>query len=284
VDTPLTKNIVIELQAKVSPDQWAVLTHKTENFDARAAATRAYSLLLLAVGEEAQRLAEKSVALDPKYGFGWAVLSALHTLKVYYGLSQSPADSIKLAAECNEKALTLNPTLSCAIANRGQICLLQGKVEEAIPLFKTAMRLNPLYRAHYPKFYGMSCLMADRKEEALTAFEELLQRAQRGELPPPIVGHLGLCAVYAELGKEMEAKTHVQEILKITPTFSLEEAKKVHRWRDPKYSELWLSYLLKAGISVVSLWIKIPEITYVVCRRPQQECRLSSTHSWHTLA
>jgi len=277
----VTKNIAIELQVKMSPDQWAILTHKTDNFDAWAATTRAYSLLLRGAGEEAQELAEKAVVLDPKYGFGWAVLAALHTLKVYYGLSQSPADSIRLAAEYNEKALTLDPTLSCATANRGQIYLLQGKVEEAIalnkkaidmapsldanyiifgitldfagrfeeaiPLFKNAMRLNPFYPARYLKSYGMSCLMADRKEEALTAFKELLQRAQKGEFPP-LVSHLGLCAVYAELGKEKEAKSHELEILKINPNFSVKEAKKVHLWRDPKYSERWLNSLRKAGL------------------------------------
>jgi adenylate cyclase len=277
----ITKNIAIEFQVKVSPDQWASLTHKTDNFDAWAATTRAYSLLLRGAGEEAQRLAEKGVVLDPKYGFGWAVLAAINTLKVYTGSSESPADSIKLAVECNEKALTLDPTLSCATANRGQICLLQGKVEEAIALgkkaiamapsldanyyifgmtmdfagkfeeaialCKDAMRLNPFYPARYLKTYGMSCLMADRKEEALTAFKEVLQRAQRGELPL-LIPHLGLCAVYAELGKEKEARTHALEILKINPNFSVEEAKKVHRWRDPEYSERWLSSLRKAGL------------------------------------
>jgi adenylate cyclase len=277
----ITKNIAIELQVKVSPDQWAVLTHKTDNFDAWAAATRAYSLLLRGAREEAQSLAEKAVVLDPKYGFGWSVLAALHTLKVYYGLSQSPADSIKLAAEYNEKALTLDPTLSCATANRGQIYLLQGKVEEAIalgkkaiamapsldanyyifgmtvdfagrfeeaiPLIKTAMRLNPFYPARYLRTYGMSCLMADRKEEALAAFKELLERAQRGEIPP-LLAHLGLCAAYAELGKEEEARSHVLEILKISPNFSMEDAKKAYRWRDPEYSERWLSSLRKAGL------------------------------------
>jgi len=280
----ITKTIAIELQVKVSPDQWAVLTHKTDNFDAWAATTRAYSLLQRGGREkivEAQPLAEKAVALDPKYGFGWAILAAINTQKVYTGLSESPADSIRLAAECNEKALTLDPTLSCATANRGQICLLQGKVEEAIalgkkaiamassldtnylifgmtmdfagrfeeaiPLFKNAMRLNPFCPARYLKFYGMSCLMADRKEEALTAFQELLQRAQKGEFPP-LVSHLGLCAVYAELGKEKEARSHALEILKINPNFSVEEAKKVHRWRDPKDSERWLSSLRKAGL------------------------------------
>jgi adenylate cyclase len=280
----ITKTIAGELQVKVSPDQWASLAHKTDNFDAWAATTKAYSLLTRGFRENAveiKRLAEKGVLLDPKYGFGWAVLAAVHTLEVIYGLTQSPSDSIKLAAECNEKSLTLDPTLSCATANRGQIYLLQGKVEEAtafcrkaidmapsldmnyiifgitmdfagnfdeaIPLFKKAMRLNPFYPAGYLKYYGMSCFMADRKEAALTAFKDCFERAQRGEYPL-LSAHLMLCAVYAELGKEEEARSHIVEILKITPTFSIEEAKKLYRWKDPRYSERWLSSLRKAGL------------------------------------
>jgi hypothetical protein len=54
--------------------------------------------------------------------------------------------------------------------------------------------------------------------------------------------------VYAELGKEKEARTHALEILKINPNFSVEEGKEVHRWRDPEYSERWLSSLRKAGL------------------------------------
>jgi adenylate cyclase len=280
----ITKTIAGELQVKVSPDQWASLAHKTDNFDAWAATTKAYSLLTRGFRENAveiKRLAEKGVLLDPKYGFGWAVLAAVHTLEVIYGLTQSPSDSIKLAAECNEKSLTLDPTLSCATANRGQIYLLQGKVEEAtafcrkaidmapsldmnyiifgitmdfagnfdeaIPLFKKAMRLNPFYPAGYLKYYGMSCFMADRKEAALTAFKDCFERAQRGEYPL-LSAHLMLCAVYAELGKEEEARSHIVEILRITPTFSIEEARKLYRWKDPRYSERWLSSLRKAGL------------------------------------
>jgi tetratricopeptide (TPR) repeat protein len=260
------------------------LTHKTENFDAWAATTKAYSLLTRGFREnvvEIKRLAEKGILLDPEYGFGWGVLAAVHTLEVIYGLTKSPADSIKLATECNQKALTLDPTLSCVTANRGQIYLLQGKVkeatafcrkaidmapsldmnylifgitmdfagnfDEAIPLFKKAMRLNPFYPARYLGYYGMACLMAGRKEEALNAFKEYLERAQRGE-SPLLSAHLGLSAVYAELGKVEEARNHVAEILKINPTFSIEEAKRLYRWKDPQYSERWLSYLRKAGL------------------------------------
>jgi adenylate cyclase len=89
--------------------------------------------------------------------------------------------------------------------------------------------------------------MADHKEEALTSFTQLLERAQKGEIPP-LFAHLGLCAVYANLGKEGEARNHVMEILKTNPKFSIEDAKKAYRWKDPQYSEKWLSLLRKAGL------------------------------------
>ena len=279
----ITKTIAIELKIKVS-EQWFDLSRKTNNFDAWASTTRAYSLLTRGGGRnvvEARGLAEKAVTLDPKYGFGWAILAAIHTLEIRYGITESPAESLKLAAECNEKALTLDPTLSCATANRGQIYMLQGRIEEAVALgekaiamaprlatnhfimatimefagrfdeaiayYKNVMRLNPFYPASYLRRYGMSCLMAGRHEEALAVFKEFLGRAQKGEIPP-LFTHLGLCAVYAELGNKEEARTHASEILKIDPDFSLVAARKAYRWKDPSNTERWLSSLRKGGL------------------------------------
>ena len=278
----ITKTIAIELKVRVS-DKWFDLSRKTNNFDAWASTTRAYSLIVRGRENvvEARELAKKAVTLDPGYGFGWAVLAVVHTLEVLYGVSDSPAESIKLALEANEKALNLEPTLSCATANRGQIYLLQGNVEEAISLaekaiamapgletnylimgiimdfagrfeeaiafYKKAMRMNPFYTGGYIKRYGMSCLMANRHEEALTAFKELLARAQRGE-HPPLFPHLALCAVNAELGKKEKARSHISEILNIDPNFSLVAARKEYRWKDPSNTEQWLSSLRKAGL------------------------------------
>jgi hypothetical protein len=89
--------------------------------------------------------------------------------------------------------------------------------------------------------------MAGRHKEALTAFKEFLARAQRGE-HPPLLAHLGLSAVYAEFGKEEEARFHTSEILKIDPNFSLESARKEYSWKDPEHTERWLSSLRKTGL------------------------------------
>jgi adenylate cyclase len=279
----ITKTIAIELQVKVSR-KIANLTRKTKNFDAWAYATQAYFLVTRLGKEnlfEGQRLAEKAVELDPKYGFAWAVLAAAHTLEAMFGYSESPAESLKLAFEFNKKSLELDLTLSCATGNRGQIYLLQGKIDEAIAigkkaitmapnldtnyatlsgimryagkfeesiqLYKKAMRLNPFYPAIYLYGYSTSLLMAKHYKEALDAYNNLFDRAQKGEFPP-FFAHLGLCAVYAELGNVEEAKTHLSEITKIDPSFSLEKAKKMAHYRNPKHSEQWLGSLRKAGL------------------------------------
>jgi adenylate cyclase len=279
----ITKTIAIELQVKIS-DKWAGLTRKTNNFDAWAYVIKAYGLVIRLGKEnifEAHRLTEKAVELDPTYGFAWGTLAAVHTIEAAYGYSESPAQSLKLAAELNEKSLKLDPTLSCVTANRGQIYRFQGKIddaialgkkaiamgpslsinyallsstmryagrfEESIALMKKAMRLNPFYPVIYLNSYGTSLLMAKRYKEALDVYKELLNRAQKGDFAP-LFAHLGLCAVYAELGNDEEARVHVSEIMKINPRFSLESARKIARYRDPQHSERWLSSLRKAGL------------------------------------
>jgi len=280
----ITKTIAIELQVKVS-DKMAYLTSKTNNFDAWAYANQAYGLVIRLGKEnifEAHRLTEKAVELDPTYGFAWAVLAVAHSLEAVFGYSESPAESLKQAIECNEKSLKLDPTLACATANKGQLYLVQGKTDEAIALGKKAiamapnlginyallsstmlyagrfeesialrmkaLRLNPFYPAFYLLNYGNALVMAKRYEEALDVYKKLLDRAQQGEFPP-FLAHLGLCAAYAEIGNEEEAKIHVLKILKINSNFSLEKAKKMARYRDPQHSEQWLGSLRKAGLN-----------------------------------
>ncbi len=279
----ITKTIAIELQANVS-GKLAHLTRKANNFDAWAYANHAYGLVTRLGKEnlfEGHRLTEKAVELDSTYGFAWAVLAAAHTLEAAFGYSESPAESLKRAFEFNDKALELDPTLACATGNRGQIYLLQGKIDEAIvfgkkaiamapnldtnyallsgtmryagrfdesiPLMQKAMRLNPFYPAIYLTGYGSSLLMAKRYEEALVVYKELLNRAQKGEFPR-LFAHLGLSVAYAEIGNEESAKSHVSKILEGNPNFSLEGAAKLARYKDPRHTEQWFTSLRKAGL------------------------------------
>jgi len=279
----ITKTIAIELQIQIS-DKVAQLSKKTDNLEAWASTTEAYTLITR-LGKEninrARELTERAVRLDPEYGYAWSILAAAHFWDAAFGYSQSKAESFKKAVAFNSKALDLDDTLSCAMALQGLIYRSQGKLEEAIKagktsidmspsvdanyamtagilyyagkfeeaiaLFRDAMRLNPYYPAMYLRGIGISYLMAGHYQEALETYQLLLKRAQKGEFPL-IFAHLGLSVVSAKLGKKEEASTHISEILKIDPNYSLENAKSVYSFNNPRHSEQWLSALRKAGL------------------------------------
>jgi len=51
-----------------------------------------------------------------------------------------------------------------------------------------------------------------RYEEALSAYEQLLEHNKKGELTP-LWTHLGCIAAYLKLGREDEARTHFSEVI-----------------------------------------------------------------------
>ena len=91
--------------------------------------------------------------------------------------------------------------------------------------------------------------MTGRYEEALTVYNQLLDRSRKGEFP--ILGaHVYLADIYAELGKEDEARTHAAQVIKIKPGFSLKDVSKIntYRYKDSTHLERRLNALRKAGI------------------------------------
>ena len=91
--------------------------------------------------------------------------------------------------------------------------------------------------------------MLGRYEDALTVYKQLLGRSRKGEFPI-FRAHLFLADVYAEFGREEEARTHASEVLRLKPGFSLKDASSVstYRYKDPAHLERRLNALRKAGI------------------------------------
>ena len=146
-----------------------------------------------------------------------------------------------------EKAIAMGPSIDTNYRMLGIIMSYAEKFEEAIALYNKMMRLNPFYSLAHLRDYAMCCLMAKRYAVARDSFNELHQRAKKEEYFM-LAAHLGLCAVYANLGKAEQARSHVLEILEINPNYSVQEAKKAYRWRDPEYSERLISSLRNAGL------------------------------------
>jgi TolB-like protein/predicted Zn-dependent protease len=259
-------------------------SHRTDNFEAWASATTAYSVIKhlnredVAKGKE---LLEKAVKLDPKYAFAWGALGATHFGYVSLGWSESPTESFKLAVDNTDKALKIDETLSCATAIKARLYGMQrqfekaiatgkraialgpshdlsyghlsvimfdaGKFSESSSLMKKAMRLNPHYPAWYLYILAKSYFHEGRYEKAVDAGNRVLVRAQKGEFPPLFV-HLYLSAAYIELDRREMASAHVEEVLKINPKFSLENFAKFNRFKNNSDFESYLASLRKAGL------------------------------------
>jgi tetratricopeptide (TPR) repeat protein len=96
---------------------------------------------------------------------------------------------------------------------------------------------------------GAAYRMTGRYEEALTVYKQLLDRSLKGEFPA-LGSHLYLAEVYAELGREEEARTHAAEVLRLKPKFSLKWVSKfvTYEYKDPAHLERRVNALRKAGL------------------------------------
>jgi TolB-like protein/Tfp pilus assembly protein PilF len=228
-------------------------------------------------------LLERAVELDPGYVWAWVRLAWTHVVAAKPGWSQSPSESIKKAVEISQKVLVLDESDSDVCALLGLVYLIQnryeqaitegekslelgptnaqahvllavsmnavGRFDDAIELVKKAMRLHPYYPAYYLQWVGGAYRMTGRYEDALTVYKQLLDRSRKGEFPS-LSAHLFLADVYAELGREEEARTHAAEVLRMRPGFSLELVSKIstYGYKDPAHLERRLNALHKAGI------------------------------------
>jgi adenylate cyclase len=282
----IARKVAIELQVRLTEGEQARMSQKTKNFEAWGYATTAYSLFRYPTKEniaKIRELAEKAIKLDPEYAFAWGVLGATHYVDVLFRYTESHDKSFAFAVECIDKSLKLDETLPCSTGVKARLHMMQGqfeqaialgekaialgpsqdlpyyvlgfimgyagRFEEAIALTKKAMRLNPCYPANYLRMIAHNLFLAGRYEEALEAYKKTLELDQKGG-GPSLLDHLGLSALYIELGREEEARTHAEEVIKINPKFSVEYLRKgiYSYYKDPAHAERFLSALRKAGL------------------------------------
>jgi adenylate cyclase len=182
--------------------------------------------------ENAIRLAQKAIDLDPDCVLGHSVLARAYTaiLKYDLGLAES------------ERALQLNPSDAEVLRARAAVLLWTGRIEESIATAEAAKRLNAAIGPEAALNLGLAYLLARRYADAVKLLE-----AARVRYPGHPLLDFPLAAAYAELGRIADALDAVEKGKGKNPYFDV--ASFGSRFQDTVLQRRVEESLRKAGLT-----------------------------------
>jgi adenylate cyclase len=278
IQDEVTRIIVATLPGRVE-----VATHdrakrkRTDNMAAYECALAAKVLHHRSVreaNEEAQRLLDRAIALDPNYAhahawkacvlgqswiYGWcadrdATLQLVsEELDIALALDENDADVHRILAALNltrddhdkaayhqERALALNPNSDLLVVQQGEILTWLGRPEEGIDWIRKAMRLNPHHPERFWSHLGRALYCAEQFAEAAEAFARITR--------PDHTHHAFLAATFAHMGNSVAASAHSAEVLKLEPPFSVATYLATQHYKRTEDRRRHEAGLLKAGL------------------------------------
>jgi adenylate cyclase len=183
--------------------------------------------------ERAFELAQKAVALDDSLPLAHRVLSLVLVWKKQHDRAIAAA----------ERALALDPNDAEGYARLGVTLNFAGRPEEALVMVEKAIRLNPRSPVAYSLYLGHAYYLTRRYEEAIAVLKGIFPRH-----PNLLPAHDCLAAIYSELGREVESRAEVAEVLRLNPHHSLEVFRQRFPYKDPVLLERHIAALRKAGL------------------------------------
>ncbi len=228
----------------------------------------------------ARELFQDAISIDPDYALAYALLAGTHWQDAYQGWSGDREQSFENASLLAEQALNLNETLPDVHALQGILHLFNrryeeavaageravaynpnhatntallamclhyaGQPEDAIRLYRTAMRLSPYYPAWFLEELGFTYLDANQPDEALIVFEQFLER------DPAAIhaahSHIGRALAYHALGQDDEARTEVVRAIEADAAISVTQFSQLLLHRDRTGAESALAVLRVLGL------------------------------------
>ena len=276
----VTQKIVAALTLNLTKSEEKQLAHRsTENlkaYDCVLRGMKEYWKYTKEGNSQAQVLFQKAIELDPYYAeaYSWLGLSLLHSwtqawnkepqildrayqiakqaLTLNDSLSEAhrilgdiylfQKEHAKAVSEFKE-AISLNPNYADALAGLADVFNWAGKPEDAISLIKKAMHLNPHHNAWYPFTLGVSYIFLQQIEKAV----DILQRGLIHN-PDFLAIHLALAGLYADMDRIEDANMEVEEVLRLSPDFTLQVLQEMIPLKDPVVKERLINAARKAGL------------------------------------
>jgi adenylate cyclase len=281
VQDDITKRIITAVHVELTDGEMArVLAKGTSNLHAYLKATEGMWHILQTTKEgalRARQLAEEAISLDPNYAYAYMTLGFAHGVSVWLGISPSPGESMKRCIELmqksvvlddssgeahaglgywlvlarqydravveGERGMALEPNSAGVLQNYAAILTFVGRREEAIPLFREALRLNPRPPNVYYRQFGIALRDSGRYDEAITLQKKAIERE-----PNDTLAYVVLASSCQLADREEEARAAAKELLKINPAFSLERLAKTTPHKEREVAERFIEALRKAGL------------------------------------
>jgi len=280
IQDEITMEILQAMRVKLIEGEQVLRAKRPKSIDSALKAYEAQDYVLRFTPEAndmARKLAKELIETEPGWGESYYILSEVHMMDVWLGMTKSPKESLDKAIALSEKAVSLDDSLSKAYAHIGYLYALKreydksvayaeeavakdpngadahawlgnclrfvSRVQEAITHYEKAMRLNPRPPQWYYINLGIGYNQMGRYEEAVAQIKKAL--ASR---PNSVSAYSALVVTYGIMGKEDEARTAAEELLRINPNFSAEKYIKVMPYKDPEYPKQAREALRKAGL------------------------------------
>jgi tetratricopeptide (TPR) repeat protein len=280
VQDEVAKNIVSALSVRLKKNEADHLTRRyTKNLEAYEYALRGLDYYIRYTKEgndNAQKMLAKAIELDPRYALAYSrlALTYLHSytqgwdyntksLERAFELAQKAIaiedtlpeahrvlgdiylyrKDLERAKAEREKTIALDPNYADGLAGLGEVLIWAGDYDKGSELVKKAMRLNPHHHAWYFYILGVAYTLEERFEDAIEILDRGLIRN------PDFLGtHLVLATIYAVNGRKEECQAEVQEILRISPQFSLKLLREMIPLAEPDRIDDLVDALRLAGI------------------------------------
>ena len=213
--------------------------------------------------------------IDPGYADAWAALANLYLDEHRYNYNSRP-DPLNRALDAARRAVSLDPANQRAHWALAQVHFFRRELDRFFPEAERAIALNPNNASVVAGLGGSLHYAGDdrgialvKKAMALDPFhptwfnlplavshfergeyEEALAVALKIDMPGYVPAQVHLAAIYAELGRQAEAGSAIEELLKLYPGFTtakyIEGARKWNRTDEAIH--LWVAALRKAGL------------------------------------
>jgi adenylate cyclase len=277
----ITMKIITALEVTLTEGEQALVAGSgTDNLDAYLKILQARDLKRLQTVEnnyKARQLAEEAIQLDPEYAQAYRWLGGTHVIDVWLGSTKSPRESLRKAMELAQKALSLDDSLGGAHGLVGNIYIMgrdyekgireaeravelepngadahvflgmglryADRAEEAIPILKKAIRLDP----HAPGWYLHILAAAYREVEK---YEEATHWAERAvqQNPKNVLSRAILCSIYSLSGRMDKARDQAKEIMRLNPKFSVDRLARTDPQKNQVIKMRYIDALRKAGL------------------------------------